>query len=192
MRTIIALFALLMLGMPLPAADSPDTVLGELPKEIAQLRRDGVSKYDEAGLGASTSYKRPGLLVTVYMYDLGVSEIGNDLTDPTLQKAFGMAKGDIDGAAKKGYYSSVEKAEDGTVKFENGATCLRARYHLVRTDKTPDKNLRIISEVYVFGARGHIIKLRVSGQATHVGENEKALKVLVPTLYDLLRKPGGQ
>ncbi|MEI7821256.1 MAG: hypothetical protein WCK55_10090 [Verrucomicrobiota bacterium] len=83
-----ALFCLLMLILPLAAKESPGKVPARLPAKFAGFEKTEYHAYEPAGLGGSVSYNVPGLVLTVYAYDLGNENITDKLDDPALREAF--------------------------------------------------------------------------------------------------------
>ena len=187
MRTIAAFFISLFLACATQGKENPEALLERLPGTLAGLKREEIKGYDKPELGASASYKKAGLLVTVYLYDFGVEEIGDGLDDATVRKAFQMAVSDITEAAKKGYYSDVEEVDEGTASFGNNRRTLRSRFRLTRL-KGSDAGERFVSEIHAWGALGHIIKLRMTGTVEEEAEHSKTLEKFVPGLMDALRK----
>ena len=104
MRTLLLL---LLCTLSLVAKDSPEDILGPLPDKIAGCDKGELHKYEQSGLGASTTYKEPGLIVTVYAYDFGIEKIADGLEDKAVLKAFKDALSDIETAKKEGNYSEV-------------------------------------------------------------------------------------
>ena len=187
MRAVAVLLTTLFLACTLHGKESPEAILERLPATLAGLERTEIKDYDEPELGASANYKKPGLLVTVYLYDLGVEEIGLGVTDVTVRKAFQMAVSDITEAAKQGYYSDVEEVDQGSASFGKNHRTLRSRFRLTRL-KGEDAGKRFVSEIHAWGGLGHIVKLRVTGRVEEEAEHSKTLEKFVPALMDALRK----
>ncbi len=175
-----ALLCLLMLVLPLAAKESPEEILSVLPAKIAGCEKTEYHAYEPAGLGGSVSYKVPGLVVTVYAYDLGKENITGKLDDPTVREAFDNACADLGTALKQGIYSEVTEQKPGDRRSAFGT--LSAAYRVVRA-KGPDAGVPLFSEIHVFGARGYIIKFRVSGEI----ENEKDLRKVLDELLPKIR-----
>ena len=185
-----ALLCLLMLVLPFAAKESPEEILALLPAKFAGCEKTEYHAYEPAGLGGSVSYKVPGLVVTVYAYDLGKENITGKLDDPTIREAFDKACADLGTALEQGIYSEVteQKPEDRRSAFGT----LRAVYRVVRA-KGPDAGVPLFSEIHAFGAHGHIIKFRVSGEIEGEKELRKILDELLPkiraTLAPDMKKP---
>jgi hypothetical protein len=186
MRSLL-LFFLWLLPLSLVAGDAA-AILKSLPTSITgcEAKPEELKVYDKPGLGASLTYHKPGLIVTVYAYDLDQTGIAGGLEDPTVKKAFTMAVSDIKEATKQGYYSKLEELDNGTATFGTDRT-LRSRFRLTR-EKGPDAGVRFVSEIHVWGAAGNIIKLRVSGDTEREAEHTKSLEKFIPALMEALRK----
>jgi hypothetical protein len=187
MRTVVALLTTLILACTLHGKESPKTLLERVPTTLAGLERDAIKGYDKPELGASASYKKQGLLVTVYLYDLGVEDIGDGVSDATVRKAFQLAVSDITEAVKQGYYSDVEEVDEGSANFGKNRRTLRSRFRLTRL-KGSDTGERFVSEIHAWGGLGHIVKLRVTGTVEEEAGHSKTLEQFVPALMDALRK----
>jgi hypothetical protein len=187
MRTFLVLLALL-LPITLSAKDAPDAILKSLPSEIAGCERGELKDYGDARLGQSVVYQVPGLVVTVYIYDQGRPHIADGIGDSNVTKAFEMAKGDIDVATQQGYYSDVKPTNDGKAIHDGGVETLCARYRLTRMQGS-DAGQRFFSEIHVLGARGYIIKLRVTGRIEDEAKFGKVLEKFVPAIVKAIKNP---
>jgi hypothetical protein len=180
------IFLLLLLPISLFAGASPEAVLQTLPKTLGGCTLEEIHKYDQPGLGASAAYKQDGFLCTVYVYDLGKPKIGTSLKDPVLLDAFAGAQAEIKKAVEAGYYSDLEERDSGTANFGKDHQILRARYRLTRL-KGADNGQRFLSDIYVFGAQGQIIKLRISASVDKEEEHSKTIEEMVPVIMDAVR-----
>ena len=180
-------FLLIFMLCVATAKDQPRTILESLPEDLAGCTKDKYYAYDEAGLGGSIAYKKTGLVVTVYAYDLGKDKIADGTEDPTVKQTFTQANEDIFTAQKAGYYSKVERIKDGFVKVTVGA--LVSRYVLTRSSKARSDGLEVFSEIHVFGARDHIIKFRISGDLKAQKELHETLQKLLPLIQKAITTP---
>lgn len=181
-----ALLFLLLLVVPLAAKETPEEILALLPKEFAGCTKGDYHQYEPAGLGGSVPYDGPGLVVTVYAYDLGKEAIAGNLDDAALQETFRQAQEDIRLAMEKGDYSEVTDLNPKEKRSAFGT--LFARFRVVRT-KGEMKDKPLFSEVHVFGAHGHIIKFRVSGDMAREKELGKILGKLLPEIRRVIADP---
>ena len=81
----------------------PDSVDGIIKGNVKDF--EGTSP----GLGVSVSYDRPGITVTVYVYNLRLKSIPDDLSSPIFKNHFAQVMNDIYQVEKLGYYKSVKK-----------------------------------------------------------------------------------
>lgn len=183
MRALLLLITLLGVAA---VKEPPQTILESLPATLAGCSRGEYHAYEETGLGGSVAYRKSGLLVTVYAYDLGKDEIADGVEDETVRKAFEDANAELLMAKQAGYYTKVERRKDGMKKEPPDA--LVSRYVIIRA-KGPDSGLELFSEIHVFGARGHVIKFRISGNQTEEPQSRKILHELLPSLHKALEKP---
>ncbi len=183
-----ALLALLSLLFPLSliAKDSPETILESLPTTLAGCERGKIDSYGDPGLGQSASYRVAPLLITVYVYDLNQPKIADGIDDPLVRKAYAMAKEDILTAQQTKSYSSVDLLRDGKFSPREGVTVMRAQYHLAINNQGND--VRVYSEIHLFGARDHLVKLR----CTCPREEEERCKPLIDAFAAALLEKLGQ
>ncbi len=188
---LLTLIFLTLWPLCLLAGDPPEVILKALPEKIAGCQRDDIHPYDKVELGASAAYKTVGLLVTVYIYDLGHQNIGEALSDPILREAFESAQSELKEADHSGFYTGLEERDSGTANFGPGHQVLRARYRLTRV-KGENAGQRFFSEIHVFGAKGNIVKLRISGSLANETEHAKTIEQFIPALMDSLQAGGGK
>lgn len=184
---LLPLLFLFFLPQSLRAAEEPQEILRALPKTIAACEQGDLKDYG-GDLGSSIAYRKEGLLFTVYVYDLGHPKIGEALTDPVLKEAFESARKELTAAAAQGYYEDLKERDAGRAEFGKEHETLRARYHLTQA-MGKAAGTKSLSEIHVFGARGQIIKLRITGTMEKAGEHEKAIAQFIPKLMELLRQP---
>ena len=181
-----AVLFLLLLALPLAAKESPEEILALLPEKIAGCEKGEYHRYEPAALGGSVPYGGPGLVVTVYAYDMGMENIATDLDDAVLQGTFRQAQAEIRLAMEKGDYSEVTDLNPKEKRSAFGT--LVASFRVVRTNGDL-KDKPLFSEVHVFGARGHVIKFRVSGEMAREKELRKILGTLLPEIRKALVQP---
>ena len=183
MRSLFFFLSMLCVAV---AKESPQTILESLPATLAGCSRSEYHAYEGAGLGGSVGYNAPGLVVTVYAYDLDKGDIADGIDDPVVRKAFEDANGALLLAKDAGYYSKVERQKDGLKKAAPGA--LVSRFHLTHA-KGGKAGVEVFSETHVFGARGHVIKFRISGDLADEAKHRKILAKLIPALHEAIAKP---
>lgn len=183
MRTISIL--LLSSFLSLWGKEKPAEILAAMPENFADFQRTEVHKYDEPGLGASIAYRKPGLVVTVYAFDRDIDKVKDGMTDPGVTSEIKKAVAEIEAAKQAGYYSKAT-----VVKVANEQTAfgtLQANLLLTR-NRPPDEGLAAFSEIHVFGARDHIIKLRISGAEESQKEHRATLDKVLPEICSAIRK----
>jgi hypothetical protein len=167
-------------------AEVPGKLLEQLPKSLADCEASKVQGYDDPKLGSSLSYHQAGLLLTVYAYDLGEKDIPDGIEGKVVKEAFELAMSDIKEAEKQGYYSDVAWRLPYRASHGEGHRVLRARYHLTR-QKGEGAGKRFISEIDVFGARGMIIKVRMTGDIENEASHRKTVDKFLPELFKALQ-----
>jgi hypothetical protein len=188
MRTTL-IFLALFLPFTLGAKDTPKTILSQLPRTIEECARDAeIADFSDPRLGQAASYRTPGMVITVYAFDLGQPQIAEGVTDRVVMQSFTKAKQDIQTVLDRGMYSSAKLQNDGTKTHDGGVETLVARYDVVRA-QGPDAGVKMFSEIHVFGAREHVIKIRVSGESAKEAELGKVLATFIPKLIQAITHP---
>lgn len=165
------------------AKEKSERLLENLPAEMAELTKGEIHDYGEADLGHSIDYKTKGLLITVYVYNLGAPKIDSGINDPVVRKAFAIAKAEVAATMKDPrYYSNGKKLVDEAIEASAGSKVLCAKYHLTRGTEFARPGWKVFSSIYVFGSQGEIFKLRVSGDV----EKEETLQPKVDAFLRLL------
>src|SRR6266446_3122701 len=118
------LFLLCLLGVAV-AKDPPKTILESLPAELAGCLREEHHAYDSPELGGSVGYNKPGLIVTVYAYDLRRNEIADGTEGKIVQEAFASANDELFDAQRAAIYSKVERQKEGMKKQPSDALISR-------------------------------------------------------------------
>lgn len=184
-----ALFAMLLLALcgsgPLRAKENPERLLAALPKNIADCQQSKPQDYG-GPLGNSVDYDRDGLHITVYAYDMGKATIEEGIGDPTVLHAFQISESEIQDAVKKGIYSHALPYDDS---FGNGVA--KNDWHpkvLISTYRLTRNGIEYRSQIVVYGARNHIIKLRISTDRLRDKEMIKAIDRFVPELMEAIKQ----
>lgn len=164
----------------------PAAWLGSLPSAYGVYQSgEGVRTYDEPGLGASRSYQSPsGILITLYLYDLGIASIEPGIKDPTIKKACQQAMGDIVEMGRQGQYAGVKMQEESevTLVLPSGrkVEMLSVSYTYAIINPETKNAVKVQSQLFVTGTQDHIFKIRMSrregGDAEAVKEAEETLK----------------
>lgn len=130
------------------------------PDRLAMLeKKDEVTDYsaEDPGLGISLGYNGPGIIITVYLYTMGLENIPTDLQSPILQEQFRQAVNDIVQTAKAGYYVDLEKISEGEATWDaTKVKSLQASFRFKRNDQD------VLSQVHLLGYKNHFLKLRIT------------------------------
>lgn len=167
---------------PTSAPATGRLAVDRFPGMLVGLPRIEIVDYEakgHAGLGYSVSYgSRESLIVTLYIYDMGQSDIPDGPSSPQVQEQLRRAVGDIFQAERMGLYQNVQKAREATVTLGSGApgqglAASGVVFHLEVQGETKT------SHVYTSGHRGAFVKLRCT--YAHEAQSE-------PQSEDLLRR----
>jgi len=187
MRFVLVLLGLL-LTCNLDAKETPQAILNGLPQAIAGCERSEFRDYGNPKLGGSVAYQSPGFVITVYAYDQGEPHIADGITDRAVTESLTMAKKDIETAQSKGVYSDAQFRSEGKATYNGGFETLCARYRLTFAQGKL-AGVKVFSEIHVFGARDHIIKLRISGKLDEEEKLGKVLDQFIPALMKAIQQP---
>ncbi len=141
--------------------------------DIEDWQRGEVRTYPNEALGFSVPYmSEEGGMVTIYVYNAGLSSIPTDLNDKIVKNEIERAKNDIIQIGKSGIYEGVREIKSDTVTL-GGATgkvrALRALYYF------KIKGEEVDSEIYLFSYKNNFIKIRATRPKAKNGAENKAL-----------------
>jgi len=164
---------------PLAAAEEPLQLLPsplELPRRIGPLSTDGRAHgFDKPELGTAYQYKGGGMLLTVYVYDLGVNDIPDGAVNVPVCEQFEDAKSDV---IQAGYRDVVLKKEQ-LVRLsppEDLPLAREAEFEMLRDGRTT------ISWLWITGVAKQFVKLRFSLDADFRDEALDARRALLTAL----------
>lgn len=178
---------------PPPVAPSKDSgavitskdVTIEFP-EIEGWKRSEVTKYPTPELGYSISYDSPEVgRATIYLYDLGLNNISDDVNSDVLKKEIARTKGEIIQVGQMGYYQDVKELKSDVVNL-GGQTGKMKSHHAVFNYSMRGNPL--ISEIYVLGYKKHFIKIRATYPKVEGEGENKTLADLLAEIEKLLSK----
>lgn len=145
------------------AAESFDYVHPEtgmkFPETLGGLHRFEVTDYEkeQKGLGLGVSYAGPGgVLITAYIYNMGKEEIPHGPNAELVIVETESAVEDVKAMGKQGVYKDVVVTSKPEVKDFSG---VKIR-HVGMT--FTNRNAEMNSGIYLVGAKGHFVKLRVN------------------------------
>lgn len=173
LATVVAIAGLGVFGQP----GSNDSLV--FP-EIEGWEKGDRTTYPKPELGYSVGYKSSaGGTVTVYVYNGGIKNLSDSLTDRTVVGQMNQAKKDIHRYGELGYYDDVKEIKSETVKLGGASGTRESLYSLF--------NLKIrgteaTSEVYLFTYKKNFIKIRATRRKDLEGVENKAVASLMSEL----------
>lgn len=132
------------------------------PDRVAGLERHHmVTDYETStpGLGVSVAYNGPDIVVTVYLYTMGLSEVPADVNDPVFRGTFRSAADEIAKLNEYGYYSGLTTLFEGNVPLSNAGTGRQVLHGHYRYFKVQD-GVDCQSHLYLTNYRNHFFKVR--------------------------------
>ena len=142
--------------------EAPAKIAMSLPNYIGGLSKTGSRAFEDERLGVSLSYKYDGLdatiCSTVYIWDMGFSDINTGIESEEINYALKHAEADIHYYSEKGRYSNVSTLETDTYRFPNSddtaQNVLRAKYSYSSKDRNCGGY--VLSYTYLLGLRNHL------------------------------------
>jgi hypothetical protein len=153
----------------------------ELPDRIGPMRYDGQAhKYDDPRLGSSYQYLGGGLSLTVYVYDLGATDIADGGDSRIACEAFEGAKGDV---LQAGYQDMQLKSQQ-LARLDPVAEAPLAREAVFEYTRSGSPT---VSYLWVIGASKQFVKLRFSVNAKFRDELGEARRTVLNALGESLK-----
>jgi hypothetical protein len=158
----LACLALCAWAASVDAQDKPPELKLDFPKVKGWDRLDRRALPPESG-GYCTGYHANGnVVVTVYVYNRGLTKISDDLSAKEVKKEMAGAIEGVMEAKRLGHYEEAREESSGETSLgdpEKGPRALHARFRL-QIDKEDH-----LSDIYVLPYRNHFIKIRTTRAA---------------------------
>jgi hypothetical protein len=185
-RLLVATFIAVLL-VASAFADDPKLpgVKIDLP-DVEGFTRSKIHIYEKESFGYSASYSTPGIVVTLYVYNNGHSEIPDGPKSQVVKQEMKLIADGLEEAKKQGSYKSVkELGEEEIVSLGKGkdAPTARRRQFLVERTKEGEK----YSDAYVTGYKDHFIKLRITYDLENKDESKKKIAALLEAVGSALK-----
>ena len=158
-RLLTLVLACLLAVLPASAADYvvPEARL-RFPDRLGGFVLESAQRAPAVELGHILQYVRGDLICSVYVYNGGHGRIADGVRNPTVQSEFARAQQDIAMVARLRNWPSPILRGDGLRKNAD-IEFMTAMYSL------DDHQTRRGSLLAITGARGHFVKLRMTGPA---------------------------
>ncbi len=122
-------------------------------------------EYGDSRLGYGLNYwSKDGVLITVIVYNLGVSNIQNGIDGSHVLSQYSQAQDDVIRAVKEGHYKSATEILDLS---SFSSAFLRVSYNIIRKDGS-----RARSHLFLRGQEGYFIKVRATAQSAETIDEE--------------------
>jgi hypothetical protein len=152
----------------------------DFPQTIGDLLRVHTQDYGGSELGFSVKYRGDtGIIADVYVYDMGIAEIGTGHDLPEVTGQLEMATRDIYKMQALGAYSPVEKKGNPIVNLGDPKLGIRASgavFTMVVQGQP------VVSHVYLTGVRKKFLKIRCTylfSEETEQENSERLRRFLV-------------
>ena len=151
--------------------------------EIDGWEKGAIRKYPQAELGYSIAYQSSdGGVVSIYVYNGGLTKIPNGVNDPIIEDEIRRAKNEIFQVGKAGYYDNVKEVKNDTITLGGESGKVKALYSLFNfTARGQDMD----SEIYLFGYQNNFIKIRATRPKAKNNSPNEALNSLLKKIDKL-------
>ena len=173
-RPLFALVAVLTLVSSTRAADPPKI---DWP-DVKGLDRQKPNKFKDDALGYSVSYLGDGLVVTCFVYNLGLDRIPTGPTADMIKAEMYESALALEANKVNGRYTSIQPLDEKVIALGTNKI-RRKRYEIEIKDEGA-----AITELYVTGYKNHFIKIR----CTYPTKSKEKSQKLMTSLLDGLGK----
>jgi hypothetical protein len=126
------------------------------------------------------SYLGDGLVVTVFVYDLGLDKIPTGPNSDTIKAEMYESALALEANKASGRYKSIQPLDEKVIPFGSNKAApqlRRKRYEVEIAKEGP-----AVTELYVTGHKNHFIKIRATYPSEDKEKHEKALTELIDKL----------
>lgn len=178
-RPFLALVALMVVVGSVRPADDPPGPKVEWP-DVKGLERQKINMFKDPALGYSVSYLGDGLVVTVFIYNLGFEKIPTGPNSDTIKAEMYESALALEANKSNGRYKSIQPLDESVIAFGSNKAApkiRRKRYEIEIAKEGP-----AMTELYVTGYKNYFIKIR----ATYPTDNKQKCQKQLDTLIDEL------
>jgi hypothetical protein len=157
------------------------------PDTIAGFQQINIHNYGEKfpGLGVGLAYKKAGIKVDVYLYNLKIENIPNGINSNLIREHFGHVINDIYIMEKKGRYHSIKKLTKQDV-FLGNYPALSASFSFF----TKEEKRR--SYIYLMGYKNYFFKIRFTYLEFLKRDGDASLTEFLDVIGILLAREEGE
>lgn len=154
------------------------------PDQLAGMEKGTVTDFEREypGAGVGVGYNAAGITATIYLYNMEMGAVPEDLDSPVLTAQFEEAVEEILQAGRMGMYENVRKISETVVvlpsrESDRGALC--ASFNLVQ------QGVERVSNLYLTAFRNHFLKLRFTYDRSVQARAEDTLDRLLAYLAQI-------
>ena len=152
------------------------------PTVIAAFTYSDKREYGDSRLGYGLNYwSKDGVLITVIVYNFGISNIQNGIDGSHVLSQYNQAQDDVIRAVKAGHYKSATEIID---LHSFSPAFLRISYNIIRNDDSKTR-----SHLFLRGQEDYFIKVRATGKSAETID-EKVIAFLDQLLIIIFYKYG--
>lgn len=180
---VLAVFGLSSFARAQVPANETVTFHGlTFPSTIAGAERFSVLDYekDSPGLGYGVGYRQPGVVTTVYIYDLKKRDIPDDPSAPAIATQLEAGKADMLRAPRQGANLTIEPKDQFSIADVHSRTrlvCIAAK--LVRTDPPNE----LVSHLCVGGWKSKFVKFRITTEQQSQADARRLMQAWMDLLW---------
>jgi len=155
------------------------------PDNLGGMERGDVANYEvtQPGLGISVGYNIGEVNSTIYIYDLGLSNIPDGVDSNIIRNHFNEIIGEIFEAYEQGHYDAVLKISEGKTTLGNSLGSLDS---LSSSLMISQHGVKRISHIYLGVYNRRFLKIRFTYSESIEFEGDKRLKLFLDEIGNLL------
>ena len=153
-----------------------------LPASLGSLKRAGVKKYDQPELGIGYRYEAAPLIKgDIFIYNLGLKNLGTGLNSRDVRPQFDQAKNDISALEKMGRYRGVNKVSEGEIPLGSPPLKIPTLSAVFTYSQAPEPGVVVyagvrVSHLLLTAYKDYFIKIRFTYPEKDKSQGEKALQ----------------
>lgn len=155
------------------------------PDQMADMHKVKVADFEmeRPGLGVAIAYNGPGIIATIYLYNMGMVSVPEDTDSPVLQRHFMQAIEDVFQVGHQGLWKNTKKISEDVVFLRSSQTNRKA---LCASFSYSRYNTEFLSKMCLFAHKNHFIKIRFTYRKDIRLKAEDTFKILLGDIAYIL------
>ena len=173
----------MMIAFCATAKETPEQILKLLPTEVEGTSAKPIHVYPEPESGASIGYNFDVATVTLYIYDLGETNIENGIASEFI---LSVKNATVEGIATGDTWQNSKVISDGSKEFALGnnkkISVLFTQFTLEDKNTLTGVSTQLRSDLYILGTKAHICKIRITRPANNSEAQEQKIEKIISEL----------